>query len=526
MTETTTAYRSTMRTERDGFGQLLHSEWTKFRTVRGWVIATVVAALVTVLFGLLTAAGSHTSCSNGPVEIDCPAIPVGPGGEAVKDSFYFVHQPLAGDGSITVRVTSLTGGVVARDGGVVRKLDATTPTSGAIQPWAKAGLIIKENTTQGSAYAAIMVTGGHGVRMQDNYTGDAAGPAGAVSAASPRWLRLTRTGNTLTGYSSIDGAAWTAVGTAHLAGLSTTVQAGMFATSPIQETFTQQLGGGSATGGPTLATARFDTLGLQGHWPEKAWTGDAVGAEPGRAASGELRQSGATYAVAGTGDIAPDVAGSGATIEQTLAGVFATLAMMVVLGVLFITTEYRRGMIRTSLTARPRRGQILAAKAMVIGAVTFVTGLIANAVTFPLTAHFLRANGNFIYPTTWLTALRVIAGTAALLAVAAVLALAVGTIVRRSAGAVAAVIVLIVLPYIVSTAGVLPAGPSQWLLRLTPAAGFAIQQSLIEYPQVSHAYAPAFGFYPLVPWSGFAVLCAYAAVALGVAHYLLQRRDT
>jgi ABC-type transport system involved in multi-copper enzyme maturation permease subunit len=219
------------------------------------------------------------------------------------------------------------------------------------------------------------------------------------------------------------------------------------------------------------------------------------------------------------------VGGSGSTIEQTLAGVFATLAMMVVLGVLFITTEYRRGMIRTSLTARPRRGQILAAKAIVIGGVTFVSGLVATAVTVPLTTHLLIANGNLMHPTPWLTELRVIAGTAALLAVAAVLALAVGTILRRSAGAVAAVIVLIVLPYIVSTAGVLPAGPSQWLLRLTPAAGFAIQQSLIEYPQVSHAYAPAFGFYPLAPWSGFAVLCAYAAVALGVAHHLLRRRD-
>jgi len=66
----------------------------------------------------------------------------------------------------------------------------------------------------------------------------------------------------------------------------------------------------------------------------------------------------------------------------------------------------------------------------------------------------------------------------ALLAVAAVLALAVGTILRRSAGAVTIVIAVIVLPYILASASVLPAGPSEWLLRLTPAAGFAIQQSL------------------------------------------------
>ena len=39
----------------------------------------------------------------------CPAPPTGPGGEWVNDSLYFVRQPLAGNGSLTVRVTSLTG---------------------------------------------------------------------------------------------------------------------------------------------------------------------------------------------------------------------------------------------------------------------------------------------------------------------------------------------------------------------------------------------------------------------------------
>jgi hypothetical protein len=112
MTATMTPYRSDLRPGRDGFAQLLRAEWTKFRTVRGWVIGMVVAALVTVLLGLLTAAGSHCSIGPGPgmpVAKACPAPPTGPGGEAVTDSFYFVHQPLAGNGSITVRMTALTG---------------------------------------------------------------------------------------------------------------------------------------------------------------------------------------------------------------------------------------------------------------------------------------------------------------------------------------------------------------------------------------------------------------------------------
>ena len=51
---------------------------------------------------------------------------------------------------------------------------------------------------------------------------------------------------------------------------------------------------------------------------------------------------------------------------------------------MFITAEYRRGLIRTTLAASPRRGRVLAAKAVVLGAVTFVAGLVAAAVAVPL----------------------------------------------------------------------------------------------------------------------------------------------
>ena len=93
---------------------LLHAEWTKFRTVRGWVIAMVVAALVIVALGARRQASRDPAC-NGPAS----AAPcrLGPGGEAVTDSFYFVHRPLTGNGSITVRVTSLTGQIPDLAGG-------------------------------------------------------------------------------------------------------------------------------------------------------------------------------------------------------------------------------------------------------------------------------------------------------------------------------------------------------------------------------------------------------------------------
>ena len=241
---TVTPYRPGQQTGRDGFAQLLRAEWTKFRTVRGWVIGLLVAVLVMLGLGLFGAVGSSSSCqstSGGPARSGqgcaASAPPVGPGGEAVSDSFYFVRQPLVGNGSITVRVTSLTGLIPSGNG-------AGTGTQPGLVPWAKAGIIIKASTQPGSAYAAMMVTADHGVRMQDDFTGDTAAQPGAVTAADPRWLRLTRSGDTITGYDSADGTQWTQVGSVALAGLPPTTQAGLFAASPAYQDISQGLGGG------------------------------------------------------------------------------------------------------------------------------------------------------------------------------------------------------------------------------------------------------------------------------------------
>jgi ABC-type transport system involved in multi-copper enzyme maturation permease subunit len=524
MTATISPYVSTVPAGSDGFGGLLRAEWTKFRTVRGWVIATAVAAILMIVFGTLAGAGSHSSYQPDPTKpaiAGHPYVPIGPGGEAVTDNFSFVHQPLDGDAAITAEVSSVTGALLS--GGPQSAGGPSTTTPASIQPWAKAGLIIKENTHQGSAYAAIMVTGAHGVRMQYDYTGDVAGPTGSVSATSPRWLRLTRGGDTVTGYASTDGTTWTMVGTVHLDGLSRTVAAGLFVASPDATTFFQHLGSGGGTGVPSVATATFDHVGLPSGWSDTNWTGTAVGAD-GPVNASTFHQTGGTVTVSGHGDIAPDVNDTRG-IEQALKGAFAGLIVLVVLGVLFITTEYRRGLIRTSLTASPRRGRVLVAKAVIIGSVTFLTTVVGAVIAVPIGEHLMKVNGNFIAPITLLTSVRIIAGTAGLLAVAAILSLAIGTTLRRSAAAVAAAIVIVVLPYILATSGVLPAGPAQWLLRLTPAAGFAIQQSIPAYPQVEQSYTPFNGFFPLAPWAGFAVMCAWAVAALAVATYLLRRRD-
>jgi ABC-type transport system involved in multi-copper enzyme maturation permease subunit len=349
--------------------------------------------------------------------------------------------------------------------------------------------------------------------MQFNYVHDIAGPPGA------NWLRLTRSGDTITGYSSADGTRWTMVGRTDLPGLAPAARAGLFATSPEHSEVSRTFAGTDERSGPSQATGVFDHVSLPG-----PWTGDAVG---GPTPGAGFEQHGDQFTVTGSGDIAPMVASGGRskTVSDSLVGVFAGLIAVIVVAAMFITGEYRRGLIRTTLAASPRRGRVLAAKAIVIGAVTFVAGLVSSTLAVLVVGAIEHSKGMYVFPVPTSTTVRVVVGTAALLAVAAVLALAVGTLLRRSAGAVTAVIVAIVLPYILAMASILPAGVSDWLLRLTPAAGFAIQQSMPEYPQVNSRYTPDTGYFPLPPWGGFAVLCAYAAVALALAALMLRRRD-
>jgi hypothetical protein len=484
---------------------MIAAEWLKFRTVRGWVIAAVVA--VTVIAGLGLAGGASGSCGGN----SC-AMLLGPGGEAVSDSFYFVHQALTGNGSITVRVASLTSVVP----------QSRQRSERVMVPWAKAGIILKASLAGGSAYAAIMVTGGHGVRMQDDYTGDIPGPALAAG-----WLRLVRTGSTVTGYASADGGAWTRVGTVTLPGLPATVQGGLFTTSP-QYTQTA-VGVSQISGSLSSSTAAFDHVALS--WPVSAWTGTNVDGVTGPAPGPSVgySQTGAGFTVTGAGDIGPltyGPSGTGSTLAQTLGGLFVALIILVVVGAMFITAEYRRGLIRVTLAACPRRGRVLAAKASVIGLVAFAAGLAGAAVAVPFGQRVLRSNGVYLPPVTAATQARVIVGTAAALALCAVLAVAIGTLARRGAAAVAAAITLIAVPYVLSVSiPVVPLGVADWLMRVTPAAAFAVDGTATQYQQVDEVYAPAFGYFPLAPLAGLAVLCGWAALALALAYVTLNRRD-
>ncbi|MFG2333185.1 ABC transporter permease subunit [Streptomyces sp. NPDC048604] len=500
-----------------GFGRVLHAEWTKFRTVRGWALGTFAALVVICLVGLLATAQRNDGGGTAS------KLPVGPSGEAVNDAFFFMHQPLKGDGVITVSVSSLTG------------LVAATPTENkpGLAPWAKAGIIVKDSLEPGSSYAAMMVTGDHGVRMQYDYTHDTAGLPGPVSADAPRWLRLERSGETVTGYQSTDGSTWDEVGTARLSGLSDAPQVGLFVTSP---SATEETGTGTGFN-PAVATGSFSAPVLSGGWSGDAWQDRQVGDGAGtngsysRSTKGEVMPlpSGTGYRLTGAGDIAPVVGGpaaSGVRIPSNfLVGAFAGLIVMVVVAAGYVTVEYRRGLIGVTFAASPRRGRVLVAKALVVGCAAFLAGTLAAAVMLPFGGARSLANGFPVLTVPASTELRVVVGTGLLLAAAGVFALAVGAILRRSAVTVTVVVVGMVLPYLLATASVLPPAAADWLLTVTPAAGFAVQQTVTHYDQVVTVYSPAHGYFPLAPWEGFAVLCAYAAVAFACALALIRRRD-
>jgi regulation of enolase protein 1 (concanavalin A-like superfamily) len=126
------------------------------------------------------------------------------------DGFHFVYRTLTGNGEIRARVSSLT---------------TTT------DPWAKAGVMIRQSLTAGSPHAMMAVTPGNGTAFQwrVNVNDVSLHTAGPVVTA-PHWVRLVRSGNTLTGYTSPNGTTWTLVGTVSIA-LPSTVYVGLPITS-------------------------------------------------------------------------------------------------------------------------------------------------------------------------------------------------------------------------------------------------------------------------------------------------------
>lgn len=479
--------------------ELLRREWTAFRRP-GRLISLAAAVLTVIALGLLSAAGNNSSCDG-----ECPAVPIAGDGSVVSDRFWFLHRDLGRDGSITVRMTSMTGTITYPPPGH----DQIVP---GLVPWAKAGIIVKDGVRQGSQYAALMLTGSHGVRFQHDYKHDVAGSAGTVSTQSPRWLRLTRSGDTITGSESADGKQWQTVATAELDGLPDTVQVGLFAASPGDLTLAKTgLGGAIQQVRFTQAVGVFDNVAVEGG-ATGSWDSSSIGEmnqsdwEKFHNASGAVEQNG-VITVSGVGDIGPIGEVGAGTVEKTLPGLAGALII-----VLIVAAGYGARTIRETSSRRD-----IAARAAVVGAATFVTGLVAVGIVVPVGLAILERNGIPTPPVPLLTGARVIVGVAAVLALCSVFSYGLGVWLRRRWAAILVGMSLVAVPYAVTAVPLLPDTVSAWLLRLTPAAGFAVKQTIVEYPQVTAHYAPSAGIFPLPGWAGLAVLCAYTAMVMWMA---------
>jgi beta-glucanase (GH16 family) len=122
------------------------------------------------------------------------------------DQFNFASQGLSGDGTILARVTA----------------QANT------NAWAKAGVMLRNDETAGSAFADVVITPGNGVSFQWRSAAGAAAASTTIGGISvPAWVRLTRLSNAISGYYSTDGVQWTQIGATQTIAMGATTVAGL-----------------------------------------------------------------------------------------------------------------------------------------------------------------------------------------------------------------------------------------------------------------------------------------------------------
>jgi len=184
-----------------------------------------------------------------------------------------------------------------------------------------------------------------------------------------------------------------------------------------------------------------------------------------------------------------------------------------VLGVLIITTEYSSGMIRTTFTAVPQRGLVLAVKAVIFACVTLVVSVMTTFVTFFASQAILN-RGAVKYGVSLSSphALRIVIGAALYMTVCALLGVALGALLRSTAAAITALAgLLFILPIVMNF---LPVSwhrdaIAQWL---PSNAGMQIIEKVTQPLQFS-------------PWVGLAVFAGWVVLAFAAALVLLRRRD-
>jgi len=199
--------------------------------------------------------------------------------------------------------------------------------------------------------------------------------------------------------------------------------------------------------------------------------------------------------------------------QASVAGLFYLgQLVIVVLGAMTLTAEYSTGMIRTSLTAMPRRTVVYLAKAAVFAVVALVVSFIAAFVSFFL-GQALLASTHDTATLSQPNVMRAVVGSALYVTMCGLFAFAIGAILRHTAGTITAVIgLLFVIPILVH---LLPQSWYQDVARWLPdAAGRAL--SVTVGPPPPHLFSA---------WNQYAVFAIYTAVLLVVGGILFWKRD-
>jgi ABC-2 type transport system permease protein len=202
------------------------------------------------------------------------------------------------------------------------------------------------------------------------------------------------------------------------------------------------------------------------------------------------------------------------TLDSTrvsLGGLHLSQVAIGLLGVLFITSEYGSGMIRATLAAVPQRRLMLAAKTIAFAAVATMTGLVASFAAYLLFQAFLPSGDGMRTSLSDPGVLRAVTGAGLYLAVLGLFGLGLGTVIRSSAGAVAALFGILFVPPILMS--LLPVSWQHAAGRYLPMQASEVVYSVQHQP------------YTLSPWTGFGVFCAYTAAALITGFSLISRRD-
>jgi ABC-2 type transport system permease protein len=197
----------------------------------------------------------------------------------------------------------------------------------------------------------------------------------------------------------------------------------------------------------------------------------------------------------------------------SLSGFFLAQLAIGTLGVVVITGEYQTGSIRATLAATPQRTLILAAKAAVFAAVGAVMGVVASLASF-LVGQNILAQKHLQTHLGDPAALRSVLGAGLYLAVLGLLGLGLGALIRRTAGAIACLVGLIlVLPVLVQG---LPTGWQDAITRYLPSVAGQAIIGHTRFTPPGHQFSP---------WTGFGLFTAYTAATLAAAAITLNRRD-